>query len=644
VTRSLTNGAVVVDLGAGEWTVSWPDVGITFGPVTTSVELDGAVDGGDAPDPPGGRWRAETTRTGARARWTAAGGERWCELTVPADGRVVEVRLGFQPRADGRLRRLSFGGPITPAPGAQLVNGYDSWSYAGVRPASAFAAPAADALDCWWSTTVVTDRGALALQAERADRFATAFRRAGDLLHVDAGPTPRHRQLDRTWGFETLAADAAVEVRAGEEVVSEPVTISAGPDPLAVTEALAARVDRREWHGPPACGWESWYHYAIAIDPESLRENAALLRERFGHRPGFDLFQIDDGWQQTYGSWSPNPRFPDGIAALVDEIHALGLRCGLWLAPFMVQPGAIGLGLEHEDWCIRDAGTGATALDRHGRWGLDASHPDVVAFLRELGARVRSWGVDMVKLDFLYLGAQEGIRHDPRVTGTEALRRGLRAFVDPLGDDVYVLGCGAPMLPMVGICHANRIGHDLAVPVVARDFGQPLAEGWSGWHGIKAQARQAAARWALHGRWFHNDPEIVMAWGSDGRGGADGYSLEEAHTQAVVAALTGGPFLLADALAELRPEERAVLEDPAVLDLAWDEHGFRPVDLFAHPDAAPVLHAFAGPTDLPATWVARRGPRTVVALFNWTDAPTTRTAPDGSVVELPPHAARVVPG
>ena len=117
-----------------------------------------------------------------------------------------------------------------------------------------------------------------------------------------------------------------------------------------------------------------------------------------------------------------------------------------------------------------------------------------------------------------------------------------------------MLGCGAPMLPMVGICHANRIGHDLAVPVLGREL-RPAARatGGPGWKGIKAQARQAAARWALHGRWFHNDPEIVMAWGSDGRGGPDGYSLEESHTQAVVAALVGGPFLLADQLVDAAP-------------------------------------------------------------------------------------------
>ena len=264
-------------------------------------------------------------------------------------------------------------------------------------------------------------------------------------------------------------------------------------------------------------------------------------------------------------------------------------------------------------------------------------------YLRDLGAQVRGWGVDMVKLDFLYQGAQEGQRYDPRVTGTAGAapraRRDGRSARRPTST------CSAAArrcCPMVGICHANRIGHDLAVPVLGRVYGQPLADGWTGWKGIKAQARQAAARWALHGRWFHNDPEIVMAWGSDGRGGDDGYSLEESHTQAVVAALVGGPFLLADQLSTLLPEERAVLEDPEVLDLAWDERGL-PADRPVRPRATTAASTpTRSPADLPSVWVAERAGGTVVALFNWTDVAAERTAPDGTTIAIPAHGARVL--
>jgi Melibiase len=584
-----------------------------------------------------GAWRVDTTRTGARARWTEADGRAWVELTLPAEGDTVEVQSGFRPERATAVRSLvPLAGRVSPPIETQLVNGYDSWSYCGLR-----ADP--DATDSYWCSTVATSAGALAFQALTSEHSVTRISRAGDDVTAHAEGSPTHHLVDGSWGHVNRASTISRPVGAAEMIESEPIAISAGPDPLAVTEAVAALLPRRPWNGPPALGWESWYYYATRISTGRLLENARLLREHFGDRPGFELLQIDDGWQAANGGWWPRDRFPDDFGEMVEQVHQLDLRCGLWLAPFMVQPGTVGLGTEHEDWCIVDDATGATLRDRHDRWALDASNPAVVDHLRELGARVRAWGVDMVKLDFLYEGAQEGRRHDPRVTGTQALRRGLRAFVDQLGEEVYVLGCGAPMLPMVGICHANRIGHDLAVPVLGRVYGQPLRDGWTGWKGIKAQARQASARWAMHGRWFHNDPEIVMAWGSDGRGGDDGYSLEEAHTQAVVAALVGGPFLLADQLSTLLPEEWAVLEDPELLDLAWDEGGFRPLDLFEHPDHE-RQHAYAQPADLPSVWVAEREVGRVVALFNWTDEPASRTTPGGTTVAIPAHGARILNG
>jgi hypothetical protein len=78
-----------------------------------------------------------------------------------------------------------------------------------------------------------------------------------------------------------------------------------------------------------------------------------------------------------------------------------------------------------------------------------------------------------------------------------------------------------------------------------------------------------------------------------------------------------------------------------VLDLAWDEHGFRPLDLFDHVDAG-RRHAYDQPDDLASVWVATRRVGSVVALFNWTDADADRRAPDGTTVEVPAHGVRII--
>jgi len=342
------------------------------------------------------------------------------------------------------------------------------------------------------------------------------------------------------------------------------------------------------------------------------------------------MVQLDDGWQVAHGAWTPNDKFPTDLRSLTDELHGLGARAGLWLAPFMVTPGGAGIGTEHQDWLLHHP-SGHPLHDRHGLWAADGSNPEVVAWMRELGARVRNWGFDMVKLDFLYLGAQEAGRHDPRVTGTEALRRGLQAFVEGLGDEIYVLGCGMPMLPAVGICHGNRVGPDLATPVTHRAFGQPLSEDWSGWHGVAVQARNVAARFALR-HWYECDPDVVLSWGSDGAT-PDGYTLREARTLAAMAALCGGPYFLADDLASLGDAERAVLEAREILDLVTGD-GFRPADLFAHPQRPAIEHAFAPAGTFASEWVAERNGGTVRATFNWSDHAT-----DG----IAPHSVRITP-
>jgi len=662
VTRQLRGGGVEVDLGNGSLRVRWPAADVDAGPLTARVHVDGESvpsDGGH------GRWHVETGagygRPGAWARWLPDDGRPALAVHAPADGDALVVQLTCTAGAGGFLDRLiPVSGPVDLGAAAsqtsRLVQGYDSWAYAGVRPAAGMGVS-------WWTSVLASATGAaFGVQALDAERFATAIasRPEGDRLLVDVscGATPPVEAGDGTWGYETLPPPGlGLPMAAGTVERAPPIALIAGRDPLALMEELASLAGEvsgaRRWTGPSVTGWETWYHYGLVVDRDQLIDNARVLLQRYREQRGFDLVQLDDGWQVTYGAWWPNDRFPADLSDLTAEVRALGGRPGLWLAPFMVQPGAPGLGTDHPEWAVRD-GDGQPILDRHGRYGLDASNPEVVDWLRALGAQVRAWGFEMVKLDFLYLAAVEGARYDRRVTGTEALRRGLRAMLEGLGPDRYVLGCGMPLLPAVGICHGNRVGHDLAVPVLLREFGQPVAEGWTGFHGIRPQARNVAARFALHRRWFDADPDVVMAWGSDGAT-PHGYSLEESRTLATLAALCGGPFLLADELASLAPEEREVLEHPGLLDLVGGG-GFRPVDLFARVDE-PEAEQFFAQGDPASVWVAERDGRRVAALFNWTDEAASRDVPDGfagtrelwtdalvetPTVPVPPHAVRLL--
>ena len=680
MTRIVRGATVEVELGTGTFTLRWPELGISFGPCDARaiVEIAGtAVEISTAETE--GAWNLdphdEHGRPGARAEWRPFVEGLRVALHVPtADGPVV-VMAAYTATDAGTIDR------ITPCAGAtdlvvhrRLVDGYDSWAYSGVRgpePGASF-----------WNTALVSDAGTtLAAQALRADRSCTHLAWHGPHLSIHQGAPPPQDHVPGTWGYRTPTPPGlGLPLDAGETFSGEPVAISAATDTFDVVEGLTALAaetsSARSWAGAPMHGWESWYHYGLFVSADDVLANARLLRERFGAHPDFDLVQIDDGWQVTYGAWTPNDRFPAELDELVEGLRDLGCRPGLWIAPFRVQPDAPGVAADHPEWCVRplDASPPGAGADTepwlepaHGKWALDASHPDACAWIRDLGVQVRTWGFEMVKVDFCYLGAVAGTRHDPRVTGVEALQRGLRALVEGLGDDVYVLGCGMPMLPAVGHCHGNRVGHDLAMPRVLQELGHPVDAdtdgGWSGARGVQVQARNVAARSAQHGRWYDADPEVVMAWGADERDAA-GYPVEVARAMATLALVTGGPFLLADDLTSMTPDERAVVEHPALLALvdargAGSDTSFRPLDLFDHADAPRVVeHAYSIGDGIPAHWVARRADRRVRAYFNWTDAPvrydvepaligTTELWTDEiarSTIEVPPRSVRVLVG
>lgn len=646
------NHDVEVDLDGPDFTLRWADAGTVLGPCRATALVDGAEHVIGAR----GTWELVPGdgygRAGTWAR--CASGDGAVTLHVPDDGPVVVIDVVVAMAADARIDRL------TPLVGAtdleyerRLVDGYDSWAYSGIRgpePGASF-----------WNTVYVgSDDRCLALQALDARLMCTRIANDRDTVRVDCAGAPLLTKAAGTWGYLVGEQPSLrLPVESGSSLRSEPVAVGAARAPVALVEDLASlaahHMGARRWDGPPPNGWESWYHHGLFVSADDVLTNARVLRQRYADRPDLDLVQIDDGWQRTYGAWWPNERFPDDLGELVHTLGSLGCRAGLWLAPFRVQPEAPGLATDHPDWCLRGPGGAPLLEPRSGSWALDASHPDAVEWLQELGAQVRAWGFEMVKVDFCYLAALDGDRYDDGVTGTEALVRGFRALVDGLGEGIYVLGCGMPMLPAVGLCHGNRVGHDLAMPRVHQELGHPLDRGWTGFAGVRAQARNVAARWAQAGRWYDADPEVVMAWGSDGTDPA-GYSVEEARTIATMVAIAGGPFLLADELASLGATERAVVEHPALLDIVG-RSPFRPIDALTtiDPDDVPE-HAFSQGPGIPRIWQAERDGTTVRAAFNWSEEPVDVAvpvelvgvtelwtgAPTGSQLRVPPHAVRVL--
>jgi len=248
--------------------------------------------------------------------------------------------------------------------------------------------------------------------------------------------------------------------------------------------------------------WCSWYGLYTGINERNLTTIFNDLGDL-----SFDVLQIDDGWQIAIGDWQANAKFPSGMKELAGKIKATGRKAGLWLAPLIVVPSSR-LYRQHPDWVLQDEnGLPVSATFNWGEnlFALDTSHPSVLDWLSTLMKQVSAWGYEYVKLDFLYAGALPGKRHI-EMPREAAYRQGLAAMRNALGENTYLLTCGAPILPSLGLCDALRIGPD-------------VAEYWKSYrddvllNNPSAPGAKNAIRTSINRLWLaplvHTDPDVV---------------------------------------------------------------------------------------------------------------------------------------
>jgi alpha-galactosidase len=243
--------------------------------------------------------------------------------------------------------------------------------------------------------------------------------------------------------------------------------------------------------------WCSWYHYFTKVTQDDVLENLQAIDDL---ALDVEVVQIDDGYQSEMGDWlTLSDRF-SSLADIVGRIRSHGRRAGIWVAPFFVGERSRTFA-EHPDWLIGGADPG-TGWEQQLR-ALDVTHPGAQAYLREVFGTLRDLGIDYFKIDFLFAGAMEGRRAEP-TDGVAAYRQGLRLIREAIGDDAYLLGCGAPILPSVGLVDAMRVGPDISHSYEPEDgdLSQP-----------SQRAAAANTRWRAwqHGRFWVNDPDCLVA-------------------------------------------------------------------------------------------------------------------------------------
>lgn len=310
-------------------------------------------------------------------------------------------------------------------------------------------------------------------------------------------------------------------------------------------ELLGKQFGTKRAAKPPRV-WCSWYSLFTAITEARLLH----ILDELGDLP-FDVFQIDDGWQKSIGDWEPNEKFPSGMESLAARIHATGRTAGLWLAPLLAVPSST-IYRDHREWLLHDERGELVSAGYNWSeplYALDLTHSAALDWLAALMKRVSAWGYDYFKLDFLYAGALPGIRTNgmPRET---AYRNGLAVIREALGH-AYILTCGAPILPSLGLCDGMRLGPDVASYWNSNRDSRLL-------NNMAMPGARNAIFTTLHRLWLmpliHADSDVVYF-----RTRQNNLSLKQMQLLQDLASITGFKAT-SDLPAWLNPSERASLD------------------------------------------------------------------------------------
>ena len=72
-------------------------------------------------------------------------------------------------------------------------------------------------------------------------------------------------------------------------------------------------------------------YYSGAVTRGALDENLDVSRELFGD--ALRVFCIDEEWEQQWGRWEANSKFPGGLTDLCEAVRSRGGEPGIWTAP-----------------------------------------------------------------------------------------------------------------------------------------------------------------------------------------------------------------------------------------------------------------------------------------------------------------------
>ena len=292
----------------------------------------------------------------------------------------------------------------------------------------------------------------------------------------------------------------------------------------------------------PPMGWNSYNVWDQAITEQVALDSARLIKSHELDRHGWTYVNMDDGWQGARGgpdnALQPDPgKFKD-IRAMVDQIHSMGLKAGIYHTPWVTTYGGI-----HSK-----GRRGASSEFKDGTWiddGKQHRYFGKFSFVRQDARQFASWGFDYLKYDWYPITQAE----------TQAMQDALLAS----GRDIY-------------FSLSNNMKYNDAAAIA------PYANAWrtSGditdtWQSMTAMAFKQADWNAFQSPGHINDPDmLVVGWVGWGHPRPTRLTPDEQYTHITLWCMLSAPLLMGCDLTKLDPFTIGLLTNDEVLALDQD--------------------------------------------------------------------------
>lgn len=217
------------------------------------------------------------------------------------------------------------------------------------------------------------------------------------VLYLIAATGKRPMQFSATNLPKGLSASATTGIISGtvKERGNYSVTLKAKNSQGEAKQKLLIKIGDTIALTPPI-GWNGWNSWEAKINRDKVMASANAMVSKGLRDHGWNYINIDDSWQGIRTgpdtALQPNEKFPD-FKGMVDYIHSLGLKAGLYSTPYVSSYGGYPGGSS-------DFATGGETHDQIKINRQPFMHIGKYRFENTDAKQMAGWGFDFLKYDW----------------------------------------------------------------------------------------------------------------------------------------------------------------------------------------------------------------------------------------------------